>query len=227
MLLALPSLCAVCNGWGSQRVCDPCRHRYTPPALRCATCALRVEPGVLRCGACTLEPPPFSAAVAAVDYAFPWNSFVTRLKFHAALDLAPTMAGLLADAARRSGRPLPDGLLPVPLGRDRLAQRGLNQAWELARRVSRHLGVAAHADLLHRLVDTPRLADLPREGRAQAIRGAFGLAPGASRHVQGRSFALVDDVMTTGATAAEAARTLRATGAASVELWVFARTPAP
>ena len=93
--------------------------------------------------------------------------------------------------------------------------------------MSRHLGVAAHADLLHRLVDTPRLADLPREGRVQAIRGAFGLAPGASRHVQGRSFALVDDVMTTGATAAEAARTLRAAGAASVELWVFARTPAP
>lgn len=227
MRLDLPSLCAICNGWGEARVCGNCRQRHVRIVSRCATCALRVPPGVTRCGACLHEAPPFTAAVAAVDYAFPWNTFVTGLKFRAALDLAPTMAGLLADAVRQAGRPLPSCVLPVPLGRDRLAQRGLNQAWELARRVARQLELPAHADLLERRIDTPHLADLPREGRAQAIRGAFGLSPGASRQVVGQSLALVDDVMTTGATAAEAARTLRAAGAASVELWVFARTPAP
>ena len=227
MLLDLPSLCAICQGWGAARVCGNCRQRHVGAVLRCATCALCVPSGVTRCGACLHEAPPFAAAVAAVDYAFPWNTFVTGLKFHAALDLAPTMAGLLADAVRQTGRPLPSCVLPVPLGHDRLAQRGLNQAWELARRVARQLELPAHADLLERRIDTPHLAHLPREGRAQAIRGAFGLTPGASRQVVGQSLALVDDVMTTGATAAEAARTLRAAGAASVALWVFARTPAP
>jgi predicted amidophosphoribosyltransferase len=76
-------------------------------------------------------------------------------------------------------------------------------------------------------VDTPHLADLPREERASAIRGAFAIARGASATLQGRSVALVDDVMTTGATAAEATRTLLAAGTSTVQLWVFARTPAP
>lgn len=227
MLLELPTLCAVCCGWAPHRVCDDCRMRHARAGHRCATCAIRVPDGALRCGACVREAPPFSAAVAAVDYAFPWSSLVTGLKFRAALDLAPTMAGQITQAVQQAGVPLPASVLPVPLGRERLAGRGLNQAWELARRVARQLGVAAHADLLQRRVETPHLADLPREGRAQAIRGAFGLAPGASRHVCGQPLALVDDVMTTGATAAEAARTLLAAGASSVQLWVYARTPTP
>ena len=78
-----------------------------------------------------------------------------------------------------------------------------------------------------RRVDTPHLADLPRHVRAARIRGAFAIAPGASVQLQGRRIALVDDVMTTGATAAEAARVLRDAGASAVHIWAFARTPAP
>jgi ComF family protein len=190
-------------------------------------CALRVPDGVARCGACLASPPPFALTVAAVDYRFPWSGLVAALKFHAALDLASPMAALLADAVRAGGQPLPERVLPVALGRARLAERGMNQAWELASRVARALGCRADARALVRPLDTPHLADLPREARAQAIRGAFALAPGAATALRGRSLALVDDVMTTGATAAEAARTLLAAGAASVQLWVFARTPAP
>jgi ComF family protein len=227
VILALPTQCAVCRGWSAQRLCGACRARHAAPVPRCLGCAIRVPVGVGRCGACLVSALPFATAVAAVDYRFPWSHLVTALKFHAALDLAAPMAALLTEAVRARDQALPERLLPVPLGRSRLAERGHNQAWELARRVAKELGCQAEAHALLRRVDTPHLADLPRESRTQAIRGAFALAPGAATALRGRTLALVDDVMTTGATAAEAARTLLAAGAASVQLWVFARTPAP
>ncbi len=208
-------------------MCDDCRARHAAPAPRCLGCAIRVPDGVARCGACLAAPLPFAIAVAAVDYQFPWSALVTALKFHAAIDLAQPMAALLAEAVRARGSAQPALVLPLPLGRLRLTERGMNQAWELARRVARQLKLQTEAHALVRRVDTPHLADLPRESRAQTIRGAFALAPGAATALHGRTLALVDDVMTTGATAAEAARTLLAAGAASVQLWVFARTPAP
>lgn len=208
-------------------MCGDCRARHAAVRPRCAACAIVVPAGVARCGACLAAPPPFALAVAAVDYAFPWSGLVTAFKFHAALDLAEPMADLMAERVRAQTDSLPSCVLPVPLGRSRLAERGMNQAWELARRIAKRLDLATDAALLERHVDTPHLADLPREDRGRAIRGAFALTPGASTRVRGQALALVDDVMTTGATAAEAARALLAAGAGSVQLWVFARTPAP
>jgi ComF family protein len=191
-----------------------------PSACRLVCCA-----AAWRCGACIATPLPFAHAVAAVDYGFPWSGLVAALKFHAALDLCDGLAQLLASAVRHGAAPLPQLVLPVPLGADRQAERGMNQAWELARRVAARLQLHSHAALLTRRVQTQHLADLPRDERARAIRGAFALAPGATSSLRGRHVALVDDVMTTGATAAEAARALLNGGAASVQLWVFARTP--
>lgn len=179
------------------------------------------------CGACLREPPPFAHSLTAVDYAFPWSDLVAAFKFRAALDLAPALAGLLADALRADEAPRPTLLLPVPLSAERLAERGMNQAWELARRLATQAGIAARADVLRRLIDTPHLADLPRHQRAARIRGAFGVVPGQAHRLRGRRVALVDDVMTSGATAAEAARVLLAGGAAEVHVWAVARTPAP
>jgi ComF family protein len=221
----LPTQCAVCRGWNARRVCGDCVRRHGARRPRCNGCALPLPAGVARCGACIAAPPPFDRAVAAVDYAFPWSRLVTALKFHAALDVADALAWLLAEAVRADGATLPALVLPLPLGRERLAERGMNQAWELARRVAARLRLRADAQLLERRLETPHLADLPRDERAKAIRAAFALAPGATAALRGRCVALVDDVMTTGATAAEAARTLRAGGAASVQLWVLARTP--
>jgi ComF family protein len=221
----LPTQCAVCRGWSGQRVCADCVQRHAAIKPRCSGCAIGVPPGVQRCGACITAPLPFAHAVAAVDYGFPWSGLVTALKFHAALDLTAALARLLADAVRASSATLPQLVVPIPLGADRQAERGMNQAWELARRVAAQLSRPAHAGLLIRRVETPHLADLPRDERARAIRGAFALAPGATAALRGQHVALVDDVMTTGATAAEAARTLLDGGAASVQLWVFARTP--
>ena len=221
----LPTQCAVCRGWSTRRVCADCVRRHAAMKPRCGGCAIAVPPGVQRCGACITAPLPFGHAVAAVDYAFPWSALVAALKFHAALDLSGALATLLADAVRASVSPRPQLVLPVPLGPDRQAERGMNQAWELARRVAAQVQLPSHAALLTRRVETPHLADLPRDERARAIRGAFALAPGATTLLRGKPVTLVDDVMTTGATAAEAARTLLGGGAASVDLWVFARTP--
>ncbi len=179
------------------------------------------------CGACVHQPPPFTCSIAAVDYAFPWSGLVAAFKFHAALDLANALAGLLTDAVRASDAARPSLLLPVPLSAQRLSERGMNQAWELARRVGASLGIQARADVLRRLMDTPHLADLPRAQRAARIRGAFGVAPGQTGRLRGRCVALIDDVMTSGATATEATRVLLAGGAAEVAIWVVARTPAP
>jgi ComF family protein len=224
-MLNLPTQCAVCHGWTTRRVCADCVQRHAAFKPRCGGCAISVPQGVQRCGACITAPLPFAHAVAAVDYGFPWSGLVAALKFHAALDLCDGLAQLLANAVRHGAAPLPSLVLPVPLGADRQAERGMNQAWELARRVAARLQLRAHAGLLARRVETLHLAELPRDERARAIRGAFALVPGATALLRGQHVALVDDVMTTGATAAEAARVLLGGGAASVQLWVFARTP--
>ena len=197
------------------------------PRPRCGICAIPVPDGTSVCGACLRNPPPFAHSVAAVDYRFPWSQLVAAFKFHAALDLAPALAAVLVDAVRASGQAHPTLVLPVPLSPERLAERGMNQAWELARRVAATLSIEARADVLARWIDTPHLADLPRDERAARIRGAFGIAPGRQPPLRGRFVALVDDVMTSGATAAEAARVLLAGGASEVAVWVVARTPAP
>lgn len=221
----LPTQCAVCRGWSARRVCADCAQRHAAFKPRCSGCAIGVVAGVQRCGACITAPLPFAHAVAAVDYGFPWSGLVAALKFHAALDLCDGLAQLLANAVRHSAVTLPPLVLPVPLGDDRQAERGMNQAWELARRVAARLQLRSNAALLTRRIETPHLAELPRDERARAIRGAFALAPGATASLRGQHVAMVDDVMTTGATAAEAARVLLSGGAASVQLWVFARTP--
>jgi ComF family protein len=223
----LPSLCAVCHGWGSRRVCADCVARFAPHVARCQRCALEVPQGSEQCGACLLDPPPFAASVAAVDYSHPWDGLITRFKFHAALDLAPALATQLLAAVRRSPVHQPSLLLPMPLSRQRLRERGYNQAWELARRIAAALHCPADAELLLRVKDGPHQLAFPREQRAANVRGAFAVEPLRASELRGRTVALVDDVMTSGATASEATCVLLQAGAASVQVWVVGRTARP
>ncbi len=223
--LVLPSQCAVCRGWGHQRLCAACLGRYAAVRPRCRQCAIGVPEGVALCGACLSQPPPFDRTIAALDYDHPWDELVQRFKFHAALDLAGVLAERLLAAVRQGDVAPPDWLLPVPLAAGRLRERGYNQAWELARRVARRLPCASDAHLLLRMKDGPHQLALPPEKRAANVHGVFALEPRRRQEVQGRVVAVVDDVMTTGATAAEIARTLKQAGARSVQIWVLARTP--
>jgi ComF family protein len=173
-------------------------------------------------------PPPWQHALAAVDYLHPWDGLLTRFKFHAALDLAPALVQRLADMHQRAAAsPHPGLLLPMPLSTERLRERGHNQAWELARRLAARLNCAADAQLLLRLRDTPHQTRLAPSERAANVRGAFAAEPRRLAELRGRDITLIDDVMTTGASAAEATRALLQAGATRVQVWVVARTPRP
>jgi ComF family protein len=177
------------------------------------------------CGQCVRHPPPFERAVAAFDYDYPWDGLLAAFKFRAALDLASTLTDQLQEAVAAQGMPAPDLLLPTPLSAARLRERGHNQAWEIARRLAQRLALPARCDLLLRIKDTPHQLSLPQAGRAANVRGAFAVEPARRAELRGRTVAVVDDVMTTGATAAEMTRTLLQAGARGVAVWVLARTP--
>ena len=221
LLGSLPGQCSICRDWGRGALCAACRERYAATRPRCERCAIAVPAGQTACGECLREPPPFERTIAALDYDHPWSALIARFKFHGGVELAPLFAGLLRDAA--VGQPAPDLLLPAPLSDARLRERGFNQSWEIARRLGRN----ADARLLLRIRDTPHQIDLPLERRASNVREAFAVEPLRRAELAGRSVVVVDDVMTTGATAAEMARTLLQAGASRVQLWVLARTPRP
>ena len=221
-----PSQCEVCRQWSSARLCKACIDCYSRPQPRCARCALRLATPMPACGECLREPPPFTSAVCAVDYSFPWDALIIAFKFQGQPELARALYPQLTAAVRSSGVALPRAVLPVPLSPQRLAQRGYNQAWELARHVGRALRVPAWPDVLQRPLDTTHQTDLGRAGRQRNLRAAFWVEPAQHRRVQGLHLALVDDVMTTGATLREAAAELLRAGATRVDAWVLARTPA-
>jgi len=223
--MRLPSLCALCRQWGSERLCADCIALHAAPRPRCRRCALPAGDG--GCGACVIDPPDFDGAVAAVDYGYPFDALIRRYKFHAGLDLTATFARRMLAAHARAGLPSPGLLLPVPLSAQRLRERGYNQAWELARRLGRALGVPSDARLLLRIRDTPQQLDLPPEQRAANVRGAFAIEPARRAELRGAAVTVVDDVLTTGATLREVARVLRQAGAAQVHVWTLARTPRP
>lgn len=221
----LPGQCEVCRSWGTARLCTRCEQRFAAPRPRCRQCALPLAGGAERCGACLREPPPFEHTVCVADYAFPWDGLVAAFKFRQQPELAGPLAALLARAVASAGAPPPDWVCAVPLSPQRLAERGYNQAWELARRSARRLGLRADAELLLRPLDTAHQAELSRAERLRNLRSAFVAHPARRAALAGRRVALVDDVFTTGATAAAAAAALRHGGAAAIDVWVVARTP--
>ena len=224
----LPRPCVLCSQWDRTGFCSGCRHRFlAAQAPRCPQCALP-SPGGARCGQCLRTPPPFHHCTALAEYAFPWDRLIGRFKFQQQPELARLLADALADVLQRTtGLPPVQWVLPVPLGPGRLQERGYNQAWELARRVARRRGLRAQPGWLLRLRDTPHQVGLGRAARETNLRDARGVPPEGQRGISGCEVALVDDVMTTGGTAAAATRALLAAGAAGVQVWVLARTPAP
>lgn len=224
-----PRPCLGCGRWERGALCRAChQHVIALAPARCPRCALP-SPGAQVCGACRLQPPPWAACVAAGVYGHPWDRWIQGLKFHQRPELAGPLAALLAPlvATHLAGGAAPQRVLPVPLGPARLAARGYNQAWELARRLARRLGLPARADVLLRLHETPSQVGSDRAARLANLRDAFWVPPPAAAALKGQRLALVDDVVTTGATAAAATHALLHAGAAEVQVWVLARTPAP
>jgi ComF family protein len=223
----MPRLRALARRWFDSPPCALCGARDTPGALLCNGCHADLpwtdpdgRPAPPHdCRAPGDRPSPIQAQVAALDYRFPVDAMVRRLKFDGELWLAPVLGGLLLE--RCAGAARPDCLLPIPLSDRRLHERGFNQSSGIARVLSGGTGIPSRPRLLRRVRDTLPQSGLPLAGRADNLRGAFVV----DQPVDGLHIALVDDVTTTGATGAEAARSLLRQGAARVDLWVVARTP--
>lgn len=225
----LPRHCLMCGlPSGAENLCAPCRADLPRSARRCERCGLPLPGhGDRVCGPCLHRPPSWDRVLAALDYRFPADALVQRFKFNRSHACGRVLCLELATAVREagSGLPRPDALVPVPLHRGRHLSRLFNQSELLARFVGRHEGIPVHCRLLRRVRPTRAQSGLDAKSRRRNTRGAFHCHP---RRAAGLGHvALVDDVMTTGATLDACVRELKRAGIAEVTLWVAARAPPP
>ena len=189
----------------------------------CVLCLERAGDGLV-CDACARALPRAQATdgvVACYEYRFPVDRLVLRFKFSGDLAVGRWLARQLASRVTDERRP--SLLVPMPVTRKRLRERGFNQAAEIALVASRALRIRCALRVLERTRDAPPQSKLGRRARLANLRGAFR----CRGRLQGRHVALVDDVITTGATAHAASQALRRAGAKRVDVWVVARTPRP
>lgn len=222
--------CLLCLGSGSQStggICDACRSDLPWLGSQCRRCALPLPSEHQLCGQCQQHTPAFAQVVSPLLYRFPIDSLIPAFKYHDQLIYGRALARLLAEAVHyhyiEHDQSLPDRVLPMPLHHRREARRGFNQALELARPVAALLQIPLCRHSLLRTRHTQAQQGLSASERKGNLAEAFSCPPSAG--VRDLHLALVDDVVTTGATADAASRTLLEAGAASVSIWCVARTP--
>lgn len=225
-----PAYCTLC-GLRSCRplpLCRACEHELQANTAACYRCAIPLPalsaPGTL-CGTCLQAPPPVERVIAPWLYCERLSYLIRRWKFHGERRLTPLLASLWLQQVQQP--PALDLLVPVPLHWRRLAQRGFNQSELLSRQLRSLAPALAGAGLDHRGVrrsrHTAAQSGMGAAARAANLRGAFT----ARKRYDNLRVAIIDDVFTTGATAAAVALALREAGASHIEVWSLARTPAP
>ena len=223
----LPTRCLLCEAPGSPGLdlCPGCVTDLPWIDTACGQCGLPL-PEHSRdaiCGVCIRKPPPFHRTLAPLKYSRPVDGLINRFKHQHSLTTGRALARLLTKSIRQVDVDLPELLIPIPLHRWRYWRRGFNQAQLLARDLSAELGLPM-ARALARIRHTPHQQGLKASTRRANLNGAFSIRAGTRLPA---SVALIDDVMTTGATVSECARVLRQHGADSVSVWCIARTPQP
>ena len=213
----LPQDCLLCAAVSGENIlCHACAADL--PRLKtpgCPRCALPTTLGEI-CGHCLKKPPHYDSTQAIFSYDFPLDKLVQSFKYGHRLALGTYFGKQMAALQKNSEAAL---IIPLPLHPERLRERGFNQALELARPISRAWQIPINTRSFSRTRNTLTQANLPWKERVKNIRGAFHCASDFS----GKHIILVDDVMTTGATLNEAARTLKLHGASVVDLLVLAR----
>jgi len=216
----MPQRCAFCGLVAPAPVCPGCHDDLPWQHECCPLCALPLPAGTpdgTPCATCQLKPPPFDAAFAPVEYAFPVDAAIRAFKFHRRLHYAPALASLLVEATPRLPAGI-DAVVPVPLHRLRLMRRGFNQSTELALPVARCLGVPI-IDSVRRVVATPYQPGFGAAERRRNLKSAFDVFG----ELDTGHILIVDDVITTGATCRELAATLKRNGSAYVTVLAVAR----
>jgi ComF family protein len=220
--LLFPSRCAACDALGAEPFCADCAETLVATPAGCPVCGVPLDEALMpalkprRCGPCRAQAPPFVSARAPFLHGGALAEAIHALKYENRAELARPL-GALFEAVER---PRADVICPLPLHPDRLIHRGYDQAALLAREAARRFQLPLEF-LVERARPTPPQVGRDRKARVRNVAGAFRVASS----VRGRSICLVDDVLTTGATAGEAARALYAAGARRVEVRTLSRAP--
>jgi len=222
--------CALCDERCEvdHSLCAACEADLPWLGEQCVICALPLPAAGMVCGQCLKRPPAFDHVAAPWRFDFPIDSLITRFKHQSQWPLGRLLAEQLTRHLQHAfdeGLPRPSALLPVPLARKRLRQRGFNQAQMLADWLSPALKIPVRNDLLQRIQDTPAQQQLDAAARRHNLHHAFALPD--EQPLRDQHFAIVDDVLTTGATAQALARLMKRAGARRVDIYCLARTPKP
>ena len=212
--------CMLCtaNDGGELAICADCLHDLPWfSGGHCPQCG-RVSLQNQICGTCLKNPPNFDATTAIFHYTFPVDAMLKRYKYQHQLVMAETFGTLLAEAVKTYQRP--DILIPMPLHPKRLSERSFNQSLEISRIVTNKLNLKLDYQSIRRTRFSLPQVSLPYKQRINNMRGAFN----CEKSFDDMHIALIDDVMTTGASLDELAKTLKKAGAKRVECWVVART---
>ena len=221
-----PGACTLCgaDAHGAMDICRDCLERLPRIDNACRRCGKALARPTADCGFClTRRPWPFECAVIPFHYSHGARHLITRFKYDRHLAAGRSLGLLMLQALRAGERelPRPDALLPVPLHWSKLQRRGFNQAEELARQLGRALGVPLATALCKRTRGGAAQVGLGNAARHRNVRDAFVCASVDSPVV--RRVALIDDVLTSGATACAIARPLRQCGM-TLQLWCLACT---
>ena len=215
-----PRYCCLCGDPTTSitNFCHGCLGDLPWIEYACRRCAMPLE-STRVCGVCQRSAPFYARSVAALRYSWPVNRIVHAVKYQGQLDAVDTLAALLALRIEDQIARMPQRLIPVPLHPRRLRARGFNQSLELARRLAKRFHVVVDSDSVIRRVDTQPQTDLDSVQRRRNLRGAFA----ATGPINCKRVAIVDDVMTSGATCDELAKTLVGAGVVEVDVWAVAR----
>jgi ComF family protein len=232
-----PPRCLLCDAEGDSKagiavdLCECCYSRFPVNLSACVRCALPLpsdlaSSGDLVCGRCQKKPPAFDYSLSLFRYEQPVVWLIKQLKFNERLSHARLLGEMLSEKIEqllanqvKIHNKRPDCILPVPLHKKRLRERGFNQSIELARTLAQKTGLPLELNLVERVLVTESQTGLDATQRRKNLRGAFKVVSAANyKHV-----VIVDDVVTTGSTVNELAKVLKRAGIKRVDVWSIAR----
>ncbi|MBL0229288.1 MAG: ComF family protein [Moraxellaceae bacterium] len=219
-LLTKSPLCLCCGYQKNYKhgFCLGCYHDLPHIKTPCLQCGLPLKTNT-PC-TCKAEDWPFAACLSAFEYQFPINELVFQYKSQARLALCDSFAQALITQIKKQQHPLPQVLMPVPLHPNKLKQRGFNQSLELAKALSKQLHIPIDYHSLQSTQQTTQQKSLNKQQRLVNVQSSYAL----TRPLSVTHIALIDDVITTGATTKTLAYLLREHGATQIQAWSIART---
>lgn len=228
--------CEICCGacQGSIPLCEGCRKQLPWITQSCVSCGEPVPATTSHCSRCVVAALPFSQVIIPLRYSFPLNQWIGTYKYREMPGMAHWLGALLAETIRDRIQQRPDTVIGVPMHPTQQRKRGYNQSTLLARIVARKLELPFSNTLLIKARSTAHQRSLNAATRRQNLQNAFVASEDNNHqnnkhqnnnHLRGKHIALIDDVVTTGATSAEIATCLLEAGAVSVSLWALAKTP--